>query len=945
MQARQQTQTEMGLSSVTSMLYDMSNNTIEGNIILESIQSRFDKFVTSMEKSVFSVLNSDWINSYTVTKNKSLETLISIKDNLEDMFYWFIDESKTKKHIPESIQVELNETDKNKKTIPESIPKELDKKKKDDKTSLKELKEKFKEAKEQLKGSIDYKGLSELITTMVKNLNNKLYKKIDIFSQKLSKFLEFDEEKVEKFNEGIGKISEIIESLNKNLVPAGKAMMMFSTSFIVLGLAVINPLLPLGIFMLGKFLNVITTAMDKKTLSKDIFNFAKGIGILTLSMFAMSFVPFVGIFKMLGFIFMLGFALRSHKGNNVSKDMMQFGMGIGILTLAMFAMSEISVGTMFQMLFFITGLGLALRAFSGVTGPPPLFKFAMGLGILVLAMFAMNELPWEAMFKTIFFIAALGLTLKLFSGGITGGLPSFAFGLGIMVLAMFAMNELPWGAMFKTLTFIGGLGLVLKLFGPQSGKNFLMIGGGLIAISAGLWIFKKTGFTLDDALLLGGIIVGLVAIVAAIGIPQVAVFVNAGAITLAIIGGALILISLGLSLASSTNINVENIWNFIKSVGLVALGFAAIAIPAVPGAIGAVLFIPIAVSALVGGLILGLLSVIPFNSGNVWNFVKSVGLLTLGFAAIALPAVPGAIGAALFLPIAAAGLLGALALMAISNVKINTKSISDFSTGMGLLISSFNSIGLIAAGKAAIKAELMVPLIKVGYQAAGLFQRMQSINIEQAKTGLLSMVDTLSIVMEKLETWKNDNSDESIKNIALFVSSFKGLDNKNFKSITDTMDKFLNSLSDDKKWKSINSHMITLANNVKQIVTNVNMLNLEKAVALERNLKLLTNKDNNTNLKDVIEKLKEMIGLLYENQKRVIQTENTTKNTPTTVPGVDPKLSLIPTKVPDNLLFDKNDNNTEVPFTNFLDALENAIINVRIVNESGSNKIDWKNGK
>lgn len=922
-QTQQPTQSEMGLLSVAGMLGEISDNTKNDNKLFKSIETGLKKFEKTFEESFSSVFESDWIvnmNKFFTSKDKddSHKVLNKISDTLTEIFEFF--SGAKSKNKPD---------------------------KKDGKVSLSDLKDKVSEAKNEIKGSINYKSLSDLIETMVKNLNKKLYKKMHDFSDNLHDLLEFDDSKVEKFNSGITKLGEIFEKLEKHLSPVSKSMKAFSLSFILLGFAVLNPLLPLAILMIGSFLNVIAKAMDKKSLTKDLYEFSKGIGLLTLAMFAMTFVPFLGLFKMLGFIYLLGFALRSHRGNNVSKDMIQFGFGIGILTLAMFAMTEIPFESIFKMILFIFTLGAAIKAFSGVTGPPPLVKFAFGLGILVLAMYAMNELPWESIFKTLLFIAGLGLTLKLFGGGnIVGGLPTFAFGLGLMVLAMYAMDELPIEAMVRTLLFITGLGLALKLFNPGSGLNMLMIGGGIIAISAGLYIFKKTGFTKEDAILLGATIVGLIAIMAIVGIPAVAALIVIGSIALAAMGIAVGLLSVSLLIISKININPLSILSFMGAVTILTLGFALLAIPAIPGAIGAALFIPIGISALLAAGTLALISAITVDSTKISTFMSAISTLTWGFAGIAISAIPGAVGAALFLPIAAAGLLGALALLAISKIVINPKNITNFSTGMSLLIDSFNSIGLLQAAKAALKAAAMLPIINSARLAANLFQRIQNIDIQKGKIGLLTMVDTLGLVMIKLESWKNDNATTSIKNISFFVNSFKGLDSANFKSITDTMSKFVDSLSDDKKWDSINKHMNVLGNNMKNIVTNINMLNLQKAIALEKNLKLMVGKDNNTNMKLLIEKLREMIGLLYENE-RYRQTQGMSQG-PTqgpTVPGIDPKFSLIQNKkLPEQQLFDKNDNGNLEPFTNFLDALEAATLNVRIVNDGGTNKVDWRTG-
>ena len=92
------------------------------------------------------------------------------------------------------------------------------------------------------------------------------------------------------------------------------------------------------------------------------------------------------------------------------------------------------------------------------------------------------------------------------------------------------------------------------------------------------------------------------------------------------------------------------------------------------------------------------------------------------------------------------------------------------------------------------------------------------------------------------------------------------------------MNIFLNSLADNKKWDSINKHLILMKNNVKDIVTNINMLNLGKAFKFNETLKMLSSKDSNQNLSEVIKALKEMIGLLYEQAKLNANTGTNNNN-------------------------------------------------------------------
>jgi len=141
--------------------------------------------------------------------------------------------------------------------------------------------------------------------------------------------------------------------------------------------------------------------------------------------------------------------------------------------------------------------------------------------------------------------------------------------------------------------------------------------------------------------------------------------------------------------------------------------------------------------------------------------------------------------------------------------------------------------------------------------------------LENFKLGLGGSITTLTDVFEKLENWKNKNAPKSIENINTLITSLSALDS--FKSMSDSMDKLLGSLADDDKWGKINKNLSTLNENIGAIVKNINTIDIKKALALENNLKLMTEKTSSENLKLVVENLKQMIGLVVEGQQQQTQ--------------------------------------------------------------------------
>lgn len=151
--------------------------------------------------------------------------------------------------------------------------------------------------------------------------------------------------------------------------------------------------------------------------------------------------------------------------------------------------------------------------------------------------------------------------------------------------------------------------------------------------------------------------------------------------------------------------------------------------------------------------------------------------------------------------------------------------------------------------------------------------------------GFWSMTSDVASIVEKTKD-KNINAKFASKFVD-FYSELEKLKNNqwlasdNMQStvvIASSTKELINALSDSSAFNRITKNLQNTNKNVKEIVTNINKINISKAAALERNLKLLTHAKSQDALRVAIEELKEMIGLLkeaQENQTSAIDTQTT----------------------------------------------------------------------
>ena len=490
---------------------------------------------------------------------------------------------------------------------------------------------------------------------------------------------------------------------------------------------------------------------------------AKGIMLLTVAMWGMSYIPFESVMKTILLLAALSAVIsmfmdgKSKSSMSIGKGgikksstggikgMTSFAIGIGILVLAMAGLAEVPYSSIFKMITFIALLGITFKLFNG--GAPSLMSFGIGIGILVLSLHAMDEVDWSMVFKMVAFIALLGIALQTFNNSIPG-LFMFSLGLGLLTLTMFALNELPDGVMSDTVAFIAGLGIATRFMSKAGAFNLLFIGVGLTAIAAAFLLIAISPITIEKGLIVGGTLLFIGGVVALLGIPVVAVLVGLGSVVIIALGIAMLGIAGSLMLLSMFKIKFGNVTRIMGAVSLLALTFTLLIPLTILGAIGAVAMLPIVFTTLVMAGTLMLLSLLKIDLGNVTQIMDAASLLAITFGLITPLAILGAIGAIAMLPIVFMTLVIAGTLMLLSLLKIDLGNVTQIMDAVKLLAITFGLMTPLAI-LALIGATLMIPVMLLALLSADVLMNIAKLEITQDKLddfnyGVKSVVKTIN---------------------------------------------------------------------------------------------------------------------------------------------------------------------------------------------------------
>jgi hypothetical protein len=269
-----------------------------------------------------------------------------------------------------------------------------------------------------------------------------------------------------------------------------------------------------------------------------------------------------------------------------------------------------------------------------------LIGFGVGVAALALASLIIIAKPMvlPVMFLTLVLVGGAIALLGMVAGPLkkgskalkdTGiGLASFAIGVGVFALVA---TFIPWETIPKMgliILVVGGALAIIGVFAKHIHKGSIALaiaGGALIALSVGLLVFNYAVSTLgtEGLLMMTGVLIGIAVVFGVAGalLPKML----AGATALAMAGVALIALAVGLlafNYAVSTIGSMEEVGKMALAIGGISLAFAA--------AGAASLFIlPGAIALAVAGVALILLSAGLVLFSLVWSMQSTKDLFDL----------------------------------------------------------------------------------------------------------------------------------------------------------------------------------------------------------------------------------------------------------------------------------------------------------------------------
>ena len=563
---------------------------------------------------------------------------------------------------------------------------------------------------------------------------------------------------------------------------------------------------------LGKFLVFVTSLMavfklfggnqqglsdafaGKKTVFKSsvggIFTAALGLSILVLALNSVKNVDFAKASMLL--VFMGGLALTMrimNRGNmlnpksSAGNDFMKLSLGLSILIIAVAAVGEVNWGAALGMIAgFVLGISLVMliankimgsggglgkggmnMVFSGNVSMKGMFGFAMGLAILLLVVDAIHEVNWKDTVLLLMFISAVSfavaapslLTKGKMNGQPVGGMLGFSVGVAILLLTVDACSEVNWDNAWKLVLFMGALVLEFSYLQMHvDGSNLLKATAalvlGTVSLIGCLKLLDRVNIDYGKLLFFGASTLEFIGIMYIISKLQNQIKEGSKALFY-LVGGMFMISGLIWYILSYVTIDIEKMLAFAIGTGII-IGLSVLAsefkTQIEEGALPL-----LAVSAV--GVILAYamrkimdvdIQPLPFI-----GFMLATTTLVLGMAAASFIIVPAFIGAIGVLSVAVASILTAYALQKISELNISEDKIKTFGNSIISLIDAFDEIGLIAAGKAVIKAGMLFVISGVSILTSSALFLISALNIKEDKiksfgNGIVSLIDSFDKV-------------------------------------------------------------------------------------------------------------------------------------------------------------------------------------------------------
>lgn len=531
------------------------------------------------------------------------------------------------------------------------------------------------------------------------------------------------------------------------------------------------------------------TIFKNKSSISGIFSAAVGIAILVLALNSANNVDFARASLLLVFLGGLSVTMalmnrgKFLKVDSSGNDFLKLSVGLSILVLAVAAVGEVNwAGALAMIAGFVIGIGIVMMIankfmgtgsglgkggginmmFNGNVSMKGMFGFAMGLAILLLVVDAIHEVNWKDTIILLTFIAAVGLAVAFpglisrgkVNGQPNGGMLGFAIGIAILLLTVDACSEVNWDNAWKLLLFIGGLVFEFKVltYGIRSGKTLLAASGALVGATLGIIFCLKLldYITIDYNKLTFFWLASSEFITISIVIGLLSEEIKQGAKALAVLVGGMFMIS-GLIwwILTYTNIDIVKLGLFALGTGII-IGLSLLAAKFKTEIYeGATPLLIVAGIGVILAIAVWIISKVDLDFLGFLAFAGAVTILTLLMAAASVIAPFTAIGAASVLVVAAASILTAFALIIIQNLNIQEEKIKIFGGAVSTLIDAFNEIGLVAVGKAVIKAGMLAVISGTSILTSVALTIISLLNIKEDKIkefgkGAVSLIDAFN---------------------------------------------------------------------------------------------------------------------------------------------------------------------------------------------------------
>lgn len=460
---------------------------------------------------------------------------------------------------------------------------------------------------------------------------------------------------------------------------------------------------------------------------KGMFGFALGVAILILTIDATNELDWVGAFKLLGFIGLLGFVVSApqllSKGKMNGKPMggmLGFAVGLAIIILAIDAAREVQFGPAFTMLGVMAGIVGVMFLMKRLIGTPKLVSIQIGL--FSAAIIAMSGALWV--------------------------LQQVKLDLSQLMVSFTAI-----------LGFIGVLWIISKVSKQITIATGIMpmIVLSMASMTGVVWLLSKTNVSLEQVgmfLLSAAAIVGLSWIVGKIGISLV---YGAGILFAVSLSG--LLAAQAVKKIGEANVSFVQIGMFVLTVGLVTAMCFGLSFIGIPLMIGAGILLALGLSLLITAAGLNMIANMQISVEGIGAFVESVKMIAIGYASVLPQLAIGIVAGGLAMILGIETIVVAGALYLVSEMKINVDNVKLYGTAINKLSDAYNSLGLVSLGKSVLKSLMLIPLSVATLITATAIRGISAMEIRQGS------METFGNVLKDFLHYTTEAINESLDSI------------------------------------------------------------------------------------------------------------------------------------------------------------------------------------